>query len=268
MSARVNCSQQQSSPLRPANRSVPRTGAPRTPADRRCSSQHGWPLHQGGPCVPAAAAPREVATGTPSFGQGVESAAVGGPGCTFGEWVIGRSRSRSVDPAWAERFAEQATVVSAVLAWWLAGPVERVRSTSVPGLAAKPVVDMLAPVRSLKDAQDAKPILEADGWLFWSDDPGRDYRLWFLRPQPEVRTHHLYLIERDAVHACALLAFRDAMRGDEQLRVDYAMVKRSWPSSTPPAATRTRTRRVTSSVGSFGAAASIHRRELSCRSSG
>ena len=56
-------------------------------------------------------------------------------------------------------------MVSAVLAWWLAGPVERVRSTSVPGLAAKPVVDMLAPVRSLKDAQDAKPILEADGMV-------------------------------------------------------------------------------------------------------
>jgi GrpB-like predicted nucleotidyltransferase (UPF0157 family) len=41
----------------------------------------------------------------------------------------------------------------------------------VPGLAAKPVIDMLAPVRSLTGAQDAVAPLTEDGWLFWPDDP-------------------------------------------------------------------------------------------------
>lgn len=130
------------------------------------------------------------------------------------------------DLSWPDQFAEQALPVSAVLAWWLDGRVEHVGSTAVPGLAAKPVVDMLAPVRSLADARGAVPMLETAGWLFWPDDPGRGYRLWFLRPRPEARTHHLYLIEHGDVHAIALVAFRDALRGDEKLRREYATLKR------------------------------------------
>ena len=74
--------------------------------------------------------------------------------------------------------------VTTVLGPWLAGPVEHIGSTSVPGLPAKPVIDILAPVRSLAAAQDSVSALAADGWLFWSEDPCRHYRLWFLRPRP------------------------------------------------------------------------------------
>jgi GrpB-like predicted nucleotidyltransferase (UPF0157 family) len=81
------------------------------------------------------------------------------------------------DPAWPGRFADRQGRVAAVLAPWSAMPVEHIGSTSVPGLSAKPVIDMLAPVRSLDGAQDAVGALEADGWLFWPDDPCRHYRL-------------------------------------------------------------------------------------------
>src|SRR5690349_276168 len=119
------------------------------------------------------------------------------------------------DPAWLIRFAEEAARVSTVMARWLVEPVEHIGSTSVPQLAAKPVVDMLAVVETLKDAPAIVGALEGEGWLFWPDDPGRDYRLWFLRPRPEARTHHLQVLQRGDVHAVALLAFRDALRGDE-----------------------------------------------------
>lgn len=129
------------------------------------------------------------------------------------------------DPAWRDRFAEQRPVVEELLGPWLAGPVEHVGSTSVPGLRAKPVIDMLAPVNSLTSARAAVPVLATAGWLFWPDDPGRHYRLWFLRPRPEARTHHLHLIENGHPHALALLAFRDALRADAALRSDYADLK-------------------------------------------
>jgi GrpB-like predicted nucleotidyltransferase (UPF0157 family) len=132
----------------------------------------------------------------------------------------------SYDPAWPDRFADQQVVVTGVLGPWLAGPVEHIGSTSVVGLAAKPVIDMLAPVSSLDGAQHAVGVLEAGGWLFWPDDPCRHYRLWFLRPRPDARTHHLHLIERDHPQARALLAFRDALRGDPGLRQEYAELKR------------------------------------------
>jgi GrpB-like predicted nucleotidyltransferase (UPF0157 family) len=81
------------------------------------------------------------------------------------------------DPDWPARFAEQQLCVEAILAPWLAAPVEHVGSTAVRGLAAKPVIDMLAPVRSLAQAHDAIVPLQDAGWLFWPDDPGRRYRL-------------------------------------------------------------------------------------------
>lgn len=129
------------------------------------------------------------------------------------------------DRAWPDLFADQQARVAAVLAPWLAAPVEHIGSTSVPGLAAKPVIDMLASVRSLTGAQDAVAPLTEDGWLFWPDDPCRHYRLWFLRPRAEARTHHLQLIGYDEPHARALIAFRDALRADPDLRASYAELK-------------------------------------------
>jgi GrpB-like predicted nucleotidyltransferase (UPF0157 family) len=129
------------------------------------------------------------------------------------------------DPAWGQRFAEQKAPVEAVLRGVLAEPVQHIGSTSVPGLPAKPVIDMLALVRSLPDATERVPELSAAGWLFWPDDPNRDYRLWFLRPTPEARTHHLHVLELGHPQAVALLAFRDALRADEKLRLRYAILK-------------------------------------------
>jgi GrpB-like predicted nucleotidyltransferase (UPF0157 family) len=129
------------------------------------------------------------------------------------------------DPGWRERFAEQRPVVEDLLGPWLAGPVEHIGSTPVPGLRAKPVIDMLAPVSSLASAQAAVPVLAGAGWLFWPDDPCRHYRLWFLRPRPQARTHHLHLIEDGHPHALALVAFRDALRADAGLCRQYAVLK-------------------------------------------
>jgi GrpB-like predicted nucleotidyltransferase (UPF0157 family) len=129
------------------------------------------------------------------------------------------------DPAWPDRFREQAARLTELLRPWLAAPVEHVGSTAVPGLRAKPVVDILAPVVSLACAQAAIAELTADGWLFWPDDPNRDYRLWFLRPKPEARTHHLHVIEHDHSAAHAERAFRDALCADPALKKAYAALK-------------------------------------------
>jgi len=129
------------------------------------------------------------------------------------------------DPGWPDRFAGQRPLVEELLEPWLAGPVEHIGSTAVPGLRAKPVIDMLAPVGSLASAQAAVPVLAGAGWLFWPEDPCRHYRLWFLRPTPQARTHHLHLIEDEHPHAVALVAFRDLLRADSGLRREYADLK-------------------------------------------
>jgi GrpB-like predicted nucleotidyltransferase (UPF0157 family) len=127
--------------------------------------------------------------------------------------------------AWPGRFAEQRDQLEVSLASWLYGPIEHVGSTAVPGLAAKPIIDMAAPVRSLLEARRAIPVLEQAGWRYWPSDPNGSWRLWFLRPQPETRTHHLYLIQHDDAHLQELTAFRDRLCTDASARQQYAELK-------------------------------------------
>ena len=63
------------------------------------------------------------------------------------------------DPTWQHEFAEQRDRLKILLRGWLCEPVEHVGSTAVPGLASKPIVDVLAPVTSLTDARGAVSIL-------------------------------------------------------------------------------------------------------------
>lgn len=129
------------------------------------------------------------------------------------------------DPTWQTRFAEQQIRLDTILKPWLAGETEHIGSTSVLGLRSKPIVDILVPVRSLAASRVAIPILEKDGWLFWPDDPNQSYRLWFLRPSPEARTHHLQIVQRDDPTLRALIAFRDVLRRDPKAREAYSSLK-------------------------------------------
>ncbi|WP_428488247.1 GrpB family protein [Rhodopila sp.] len=129
------------------------------------------------------------------------------------------------DPAWQDRFAEQQARLAHLLRPWLAAKIEHIGSTSVPALRSKPIVDLLAPVRSLAACHAAIPVLEADGWLFWPEDPNHNYRLWFLRPNPTQRTHHLQIIQHDHPDGLALTSFRDSLRRDPEVRGAYARLK-------------------------------------------
>jgi len=137
------------------------------------------------------------------------------------------------DPTWQICFVEQQTRLAVLLAPWLAGNIEHIGSTSVPGLISKPIVDILAPVHSLTTSRAAIPILQRDGWLFWPDDPNQDYRLWFLRPRPTARTHHLQVIQHDHPSLQALIVFRDVLRRDMNARAAYPALKSDLASKHP-----------------------------------
>jgi GrpB-like predicted nucleotidyltransferase (UPF0157 family) len=80
------------------------------------------------------------------------------------------------DPAWPEQFRAEASRLTELLDPWLATPVEHIGSTSVPGLAAKPVLDMMAGVRDLHSAEAAIPVLTSHGYVHARHRPAT---LWF-----------------------------------------------------------------------------------------
>lgn len=95
--------------------------------------------------------------------------------------------------------------------------IEHFGSTAVPGLAAKPVIDLLVEVRSLAETREhLVPLLEAQGCdYFWRPTHGEDgppWYAWFIRRADDGRrTHHIHMVEADYPHWDALL-FRDWLR--------------------------------------------------------
>ena len=125
---------------------------------------------------------------------------------------------------WPRRFAEERDVLEAVLRPWLAGPIEHVGSTAVPGLAAKPVIDIMAAVHGLEASRPALSSLAPLGYLYAA------YRTetmhWLCKPSAEVRTHHLYLVPMGSQLWKDRITFRDRLRSDSALADAYASLKR------------------------------------------
>jgi len=71
------------------------------------------------------------------------------------------------DSDWVVRFEEEAAVLRRELAPWLAGPVEHIGSTAVPGLAAKPVIDIMAGVETLAASLPAIAVATGLGYCYW-----------------------------------------------------------------------------------------------------
>lgn len=133
------------------------------------------------------------------------------------------------DPRWPALFAAERDAIATALAPWLVGAPEHIGSTAVPGLAAKPVIDIMAPVASL---EAARPAIAAAAALQYLHAPYQAAVMhWFCKPSPQHRTHHLHLVPLGSPLWQARLAFRDALRADPALRDAYAALKQSLAES-------------------------------------
>ena len=133
------------------------------------------------------------------------------------------------DPRWVGRFDEEAARVRKTLdaAGLVVTAVEHFGSTAVPGLAAKPVIDMLVGVGSLEQAvRVAVPALAALGYAYWYDNPNQA-QMFFVKGLPPngPRTHHIHMVEPDSVF-WERLRFRDYLRAHPQEAEHYARLKR------------------------------------------
>ncbi|CQR50780.1 GrpB family protein [Haloferax massiliensis] len=108
---------------------------------------------------------------------------------------------------------------------------EHVGSTAVPGLAAKPIVDLLVLVSDRDEAGGVVRSLEAAGYEERPDDvPDRRF---FVRGPPERRTHYLSLTELGSDCHREQVAFRDALRADDGLAAEYERRKRKLAEAYP-----------------------------------
>jgi GrpB-like predicted nucleotidyltransferase (UPF0157 family) len=114
------------------------------------------------------------------------------------------------------------------------GRIEHFGSTAVPGLLAKPIVDILVEVTSLDETkQRIVPILEAQGYdYFWRPSSGDDtppFYAWFIkRDQSGNRTHHIHMVEHmveSHFEHWERLLFRDYLIEHPDVAMEYGNLK-------------------------------------------
>ena len=128
------------------------------------------------------------------------------------------------DPEWASLFEEEAAAICRA-----GGPlvldVQHVGSTAVPGLPAKPILDIAVAVRSSGDIPGLVRRLTAVGYIDRGDG-GRDGGYLLVRDsEPEVRTAHVHVVERADPQWHHYVVFRDALRRDSAIRERYGELK-------------------------------------------
>jgi len=128
------------------------------------------------------------------------------------------------DPSWPSKFEAECASLQAVLAPWLAGPIEHVGSTAIPNMPAKPVIDIMAAVVSLEESRPAINALPESGYVYFPYRP--DIMHWFCKPSAAFRTHHLHLVPLGSKRWLECLTFRDAIRRDQALAAEYAALKK------------------------------------------
>ena len=130
------------------------------------------------------------------------------------------------DPAWPQVFAGEAQAIRQALGETLV-EIEHVGSTAIPGLAAKPVIDIAVSVTSLAEAEAKIPALEALGYDCRGEN-GIPGRLFFRKGLAEFRrTHHLHLVEAGHEQWESMLAFRNHLRVHPGSVQRYEALKRA-----------------------------------------
>jgi len=119
-------------------------------------------------------------------------------------------------PEWPMQFEKEREFLTNILPGSIVRRIEHFGSTAVPGLAAKPIIDILVEVSNLEDTKlHIVPILEAQNYEYlWRPTIGNSppYYAWFIkRDSNGNRSHHIHMVEADSELWDRLL-FRDYLR--------------------------------------------------------
>lgn len=135
----------------------------------------------------------------------------------------------SYDPHWPVLFAAEERVLRSALRPDAFVAIEHAGSTAIPGVAAKPIIDIFIAVPSIPVAKRTlvEPI-KAVGYVYWGDNPNPE-RMFFVKGMPPFgtrRTHHVHLCEPTSEHWTRPLLFRDYLRQHPGQAALYVELKR------------------------------------------
>ena len=164
---------------------------------------------------------------------------------TIGELrrVDGPVQLADYDPAWPGLYEREASRIRGLLGERVL-LLEHVGSTSVPGLAAKPIIDILLGVADPSDEAAYVPSMEAAGYVLRIREPDLHEHRMFKGPDTDVNLH---VFAADSPEIVRMLAFRDRLRTHDSERRRYEAAKRELAARDGPTSSTTPTPRARSS---------------------
>ena len=127
------------------------------------------------------------------------------------------------DPGWPAAYEVEAIRLRAALGT-LAVRIDHHGSTSVPGLGAKPIIDIQVSVAALQPLARYRERLQAIGYVH-SPHPNDAFCPFFHRPTQWPHSHHVHLVERGSAEERRTLAFRDYLRDHADTARQYEDLK-------------------------------------------
>lgn len=128
------------------------------------------------------------------------------------------------DPSWAFEFEAERSRISNALGQ-LARRIEHNGSTAVPGLAAKPIIDIQVSVEQLSPSGTYAEPLEGLGYQH-APHPDDAVCPFFHRPSDWPHSHHVHVVESGGLEERRTLAFRDYLRDHSDVAHEYGLLKR------------------------------------------
>ena len=125
---------------------------------------------------------------------------------------------------WKRLFVEEERVLRASIGTYVMD-IQHVGSTAIPGLEAKPIIDIAVAVRRLEDAEKCIEPLECLGYEYRPDEE-HPRRFFFAKGDPSRRTHYVHVVEWNSDSWKRLLRFRDYLRQHKEAAREYANLKR------------------------------------------
>ncbi len=126
---------------------------------------------------------------------------------------------------WPIFFEQEANRIQAAIGIFVS-TIQHIGSTSVPGLAAKPIIDILVGLKSLEDTPHFVPPLIQQGYRYFPEhETTFPERRYFSRIQDNNHGYHLHMVEPGSLFFQRHLAFRDYLRNHPATAAEYAELK-------------------------------------------
>ena len=128
------------------------------------------------------------------------------------------------NPKWKILYAEEAGILDDILTGYFLD-IQHIGSTAIPGIKAKPIIDIAIAVENLDNIKKIIEIMESNKYLYRGEQGIPDRHLFVKSPLPEFRTHHIHLMPISHPQWETHQLFRDYLISHPESAIEYIQVK-------------------------------------------